>query len=251
MAKSNPKKRADVLLFERGLAESRERAQALIMEGVVFHPGGRVLKPGTLMPPDESLEVRDTLPYVSRGGVKLAHALDRFGLDVSGCTALDVGASTGGFTVCLLQAGASRVYAVDVGYGQLDYRLRQDSRVVVMEKVNARHPFDLNDGDGREAEVHLATLDVSFISATKVIPEASRHLAPGSPIIVLLKPQFEALRNEVGRGGVIKDVKVHTLVLARFIQWVVQSGHRLRGLVASPILGDKGNREFLLLLRKS
>ena len=251
MAKSNPKKRADVLLFEKGLAESRERAQALIMEGLVFHPGGRVLKPGTLMSSATELEVRDTLPYVSRGGLKLAHALDRFALDVSGCTALDVGASTGGFTDCLLQAGASRIYAVDVGYGQMDYRLRRDPRVVVMEKVNARHPFDLMDCAGWSAQAQLATVDVSFISATKVIPEASRHLAPGSPIIVLLKPQFEALRNEVGRGGVIKDVRVHTLVLARFIQWVVQSGHRLRGLVASPVLGDKGNREFLMLLRKS
>ena len=251
MARSNPKKRADVLLFERGLAESRERAQALIMEGVVFHPGGRVLKPGTLMSTNASLEVRNTLPYVSRGGMKLAHALDRFALDVAGCIALDVGASTGGFTDCLLQAGASKVYAVDVGYGQMHYRLRQDPRVVVMERVNARHPFDLEDSESSTAEVSLATVDVSFISATKVIPEASRHLAPGSPIIVLLKPQFEALRNEVGRGGVIKDVKVHTLVLARFIRWVVQSGHRPRGLVASPILGDKGNREFLLLLRKS
>ncbi len=251
MAKSKPKKRVDVLLFERGLAESRERAQALIMEGLVFQPGGRVLKPGTLMPTDASLEVRDTLPYVSRGGLKLAHALDRFGLDVSGCTALDVGASTGGFTDCLLQSGAAKVYAVDVGYGQMDYRMRQDPRVVVMEKVNARHPFDLMDGEDRSPQVHLATVDVSFISATKVIPEASRHLAPSGSMVVLLKPQFEALRNEVGRGGVIKDIKVHTLVLARFIQWVVQSGHRLRGLVASPIFGDKGNREFLLLLRKS
>lgn len=251
MARSNPKKRADVLLFERGQAESRERAQALIMEGLVFHPGGRVLKPGTLMPADASLEVRDTLPYVSRGGLKLAHALDRFGLDVSGCTALDVGASTGGFTDCLLQAGASRVYAVDVGYGQMDYRLRQDPRVVVMEKVNARHPFELVDREGQSEQVSLATVDVSFISATKVIPEASRHLTPGGTMVVLLKPQFEALRNEVGKGGVIKDVRVHTLVLARFIHWVVQSGHRLRGLVASPIFGDKGNREFLLLLRKS
>ena len=251
MAKRPPKKRADVLLFERGLAESRERAQALIMEGLVFHPGGRVLKPGTLMSTDAPMDVRDTLPYVSRGGLKLAHALDRFALDVSGCTVLDVGASTGGFTDCMLQSGASKVYALDVGYGQMDYRLRQDPRVVVMEKVNARHPFDLDDGEGRSAQVHIATVDVSFISATKVIPEASRHLVPGGPIIVLLKPQFEALRNEVGRGGVIKHVKVHTMVLARFIQWVVQSGHRLRGLEPSPILGDRGNREFLLLLRKS
>ena len=251
MPKRSLKKRADVLLFEKGLAESRERAQALIMEGLVFYPKGQVLKPGTLMPADTSFEVRDTLPYVSRGGLKLAHALERFALDVSRCTALDVGASTGGFTDCLLQAGASKVFAVDVGYGQMDYRLRQDPRVVAMEKVNARHPFDLEDEEGRSALVHLATVDVSFISATKVIPEASRHLASGSPIVVLLKPQFEALRDEVGRGGVIKDPKVHTLVLARFIQWVVQSRHRLRGLVASPVLGDKGNREFLMLLRKS
>ncbi len=251
MAKRLPKKRADVLLFERGLAESRERAQALIMEGLVFHPSGRVLKPGTLMSTDAPMDVRDTLPYVSRGGLKLAHALDRFALDVSGRTVLDVGASTGGFTDCMLQAGAAKVYALDVGYGQMDYRLRQDPRVVVMEKVNARHPFDLDDGEGRSAQAQIATVDVSFISATKVIPEASRHLVPGGPMIVLLKPQFEALRNEVGRGGIIKDVKVHTLVLARFIHWIVQSGHRLRGLEPSPILGDKGNREFLLLLRKS
>ena len=251
MAKKSSKKRADVLLFEKGLAESRERAQALIMEGLVFHPGGQVLKPGTPMPADTAFEVRDTLSYVSRGGLKLAHALETFGIDVSGSTALDVGASTGGFTDCLLKSGTAKVYAVDVGYGQMDYRLRQDPRVVVMEKVNARYPFKLEDSDGLDAQVNLATVDVSFISATKVIPEVASHMAPSSPLILLLKPQFEALRSEVGRGGVIRDLKVHSLVLARFIQWVVQSGCRLRGLTPSPILGDKGNREYLLLLRKS
>ena len=216
----------------------------MIMEGLVFTPSGRIDKPGSRLLETVSLEVRGKLPYVGRGGVKLAHALDSFGLPVQGLTALDVGASTGGFTDCLLQRGGSRVYAVDVGRGQLDYRLRRDERVVVMEKLNARYPFEL------EETVDLVTVDVSFISLSKVIPSALDHLKSGRRLIALVKPQFEAEKGEVGRGGVIKDPQVHARVLGRTINWATGNGLRLRGLCASPILGDAGNREFFLLLQK-
>ena len=238
------RKRAYLLLVDRGLAETRERAALMIMEGLVFTSTGRIDKPGSRLLETVSLEVRGKLPYVGRGGVKLAHALDSFGLPVQGLTALDVGASTGGFTDCLLQRGASRVYAVDVGRGQLDYRLRRDERVVVMEKLNARYPFQL------EEAVDLVTVDVSFISLTMVIPSALEHLKKGCNMVALVKPQFEADKGEVGRGGVIKDPQVHARVLARTINWAVGNGLRLRGLCASPILGDAGNREFFLLLQK-
>ena len=236
------RRRADLLLVESGLATSREQAQALIMAGMVYTNTGRVLKPGMAIASNTPLEVRGTLPFVSRGGTKLAHALDSFGLQVDGLTALDVGASTGGFTDCLLQRGARRIYALDVGRGQLDHRLRQDSRVVVMERVNAHHPFSLPE------KVDLATIDVSFIAVTKVIPSVVPHLGAGCPLVVLVKPQFEAQRREVPQGGVIKDPKLHATVLGRTIVWAVSSGFRLRNLAASPILGDAGNREFFLLL---
>ena len=247
--------RADRRLVEAGLAETRERAQALILAGQVYSAAGRVLKPGSVVSTDEPLEVRGRLPFVGRGGTKLVHALDRFHLDVSGLVALDVGASTGGFTDCLLQRGATRVYALDVGHGQLDYNLRRDPRVVVMEKVNARYPFELNpprtdsDHEGLE-RVHIATVDVSFISATKIIPSVALHVEDTGSIVVLVKPQFEAKRGEVGRGGVIRDPQLHARVLARFIHWVTSSKLRLRDLAPSPILGDAGNREFFVLLRK-
>jgi 23S rRNA (cytidine1920-2'-O)/16S rRNA (cytidine1409-2'-O)-methyltransferase len=239
------KKRADLLLVERGLSPSREQAQALIMEGLVFTPAGRVLKPGTALPGTTPLDVRGRLLYVSRGGLKLAHALDSFGLPVEGRAALDVGASTGGFTDCLLQQGARKVYAVDVGYGQLDHRLRQDPRVSVMEKRNARYPFELPE------PVDLVTIDVSFISLSLVIPPVATHLKDGCYIVALVKPQFEARKEEVGRGGVIKDPQVHARVLGRMIVWAVGQGLRVRNLCASPIFGDAGNREFFLLLQKS
>jgi 23S rRNA (cytidine1920-2'-O)/16S rRNA (cytidine1409-2'-O)-methyltransferase len=245
MPERRRKKRADLLLVERGLSESREQAQALIMEGLVFTPAGRVLKPGASLPDATPLEVQGRLPYVSRGGLKLAHALDFFGLSVEGLVALDVGASTGGFTDCLLQRGARKVYAVDVGYGQLDHRLRQDPRVVVMEKRNARHPFELPE------PVDLVTIDVSFISLALVIPPVATHLKDECYIVALVKPQFEAKKEEVGRGGVIKDPQVHAGVLGRMIVWAVGQGLRVRNLCASPILGDAGNREFFLLLQKS
>ena len=244
MSAPSAKIRADRLLVDRGLAESRERAQALIMEGVVYTPTGRVLKAGTTLPGDVELEVKGRLPFVSRGGVKLAHALDEFKLDVTGLTALDVGASTGGFTDCLLQRGAQRVYAVDVGHGQIDYGLRQDTRVVVLEKLNARHPFELPE------PVDLVTMDVSFISLTLVIPEAVRHLNPGRYIAALVKPQFEAPKDQVGRGGIIKDPKVHAAVLGKIVNWAVGQGLRVRNICRSPILGDAGNQEFFILLQK-
>ena len=255
MDRKPPRVRADVLLVERGLADSRERAQALVMEGLVYSPTGRVLKPGAPISTDTHLELKGGLQYVSRGGIKLAHALDHFGLDVSGTVGLDVGASTGGFTDCLLQRKARRVYALDVGHGQLDYRLRQDTRVLVLERINARYPFALppfsetepNDTGGT---VDIATVDVAFISATKVIPSVASHVREGGALIVLVKPQFEARRGEVGRGGVIRDPGVQARVLARVIGWVVKAGFRLRNLVPSPILGDAGNREFFLLLTK-
>ncbi|MDD5039268.1 MAG: TlyA family RNA methyltransferase, partial [Dehalococcoidales bacterium] len=181
--------------------------------------------------------------FVGRGGVKLDDALDQFQLDVSSRVAADVGASTGGFTDCLLKRGARRVYAIDVGYGQLDYRLRQDSRVVVLEGVNARYPVTIPE------KVDLATIDVSFISIEKVIPSVAQLLREGGYLLVLIKPQFEARREEVGKGGVIKQSALHARVLGRFIAWIVEHGFKLEGLVSSPILGASGNKEFFVLLK--
>ncbi len=246
-AKGSPKiarQRADMLLVSKGLAESREQAQTLIMEGLVFTSSGRVAKASSLLTAKAELEVRGRLPYVGRGGLKLAHALDQFGISPNGMVALDLGASTGGFTDCLLQRGARKMFALDVGHGQLDYRLRQDARVVVMEKLNARYPFELPES------VDLVTIDVSFISLKLVIPQAVAHLKDGGCLVALVKPQFEAPKGDVGRGGVIKDPQVHAQVLAKTITWVVGSGLRLRNLCASPILGDAGNKEFFLLLQK-
>ena len=244
MTERAAKIRADLLLFERGLAESREQAQALIMEGVVYTPTGRVLKAGSTLSADVDLEVKGRLPFVSRGGLKLAHALDEFQLDVSGLIVLDVGASTGGFTDCVLQRDANKVYAVDVGHGQLHYGLRKDERVSVMEKTNARYPFEL-----REL-VDLIVMDVSFISIGMVIPEVIRHLKQGHYIVSLVKPQFESQRDQVGRGGVIKDPKVHASVLGKIVNWAVGQDIRVRNICRSPIQGDSGNREFFILLEK-
>ena len=188
--------------------------------------------------------MKGRLPFVSRGGVKLAHALEEFQVDVAGLTVLDVGASTGGFTDCVLQRGARVVYAVDVGHGQLNYGLRRDDRVVVMEKTNARHPFDLPE------PVDLMVMDVSFISISMVIPEAMKHLKPGQYIVSLVKPQFESQKGQVGKGGVIRDPKIHADVLGRTVNWAVGHGLRVRNICRSPIQGDAGNREFFILLQK-
>ena len=244
MTERAAKIRADLLLFERGLAESREQAQALIMEGVVYTPTGRVLKAGSTLSADVDLEVKGRLPFVSRGGLKLAHALDEFQLDVSGLIVLDVGASTGGFTDCVLQRDANKVYAVDVGHGQLHYGLRKDERVSVMEKTNARYPFELPE------LVDLIVMDVSFISIGMVIPEVIRHRKQGHYIVSLVKPQFESQRDQVGRGGVVKDPKVHASVLGKIVNRAVGQDIRVRNICRSPIQGDSGNREFFILLEK-
>ena len=237
------KRRIDSLLVDRGLVESRAKAQALIMAGEVVVEGKAAIKPGTLVAEEAAITIVEPPPFVSRGGIKLDHALDKFQLDVSSKVVADIGASTGGFTDCLLKRGASRVYAIDVGYGQLDYRLRQDKRVVVMERVNARYPISLPE------KVDLATIDVSFISVEKVIPSVAQLLNDSGYLLVLIKPQFEARRGEVGKGGIVRQPQVHARVLGRFIAWVVDHGFRLGGLVASPILGASGNKEFFVLLR--
>jgi 23S rRNA (cytidine1920-2'-O)/16S rRNA (cytidine1409-2'-O)-methyltransferase len=236
------KRRIDSLLVERGLVESRAKAQALVMAGEVV-VDKTIIKPGTLVAEEAVISLLLPPPFVSRGGIKLDYALEQFQLDVTSKVAADIGASTGGFTDCLLQRGTSKVYALDVGYGQLDYRLRQDRRVVVMERVNARYPFSLPE------KVDLATIDLSFISAEKVIPSVAQLVKDNGYLIVLLKPQFEAKRSEVGKGGIVRKPLVRARVLGRFIAWVVNNGFRLGGLVASPILGAEGNAEFFLLLR--
>jgi len=237
------KQRIDSLIVDRGLVESRAKAQALIMAGEVVVDGKATIKPGTLVTEEAVITILEPPPFVGRGGIKLDYALDQFQLDVSSKVAADVGASTGGFTDCLLKRGASRVYAIDVGYGQLDYRLRRDKRVVVMDRVNARYPIPLPE------KVDLATIDVAFISVEKVIPSVVKVLKDNGYLLVLIKPQFEARREEVGKGGVIKQPVVHARVLGRFIAWVIEHGFRLGGLVASPILGASGNKEFFVLLR--
>lgn len=231
------------MLVEKGLAESRARAQALIMAGEVVVEGKASIKPGTLVNEEAAITILEPPPFVSRGGIKLDHALSQFQLDVTDKVTADIGASTGGFTDCLLQRGASRVYAIDVGYGQLDYRLRQNPRVVVMERVNARYPLPLPE------KADLATIDLSFISVQKVLPSVAEILKSDGNIIVLVKPQFEARREEVDKGGVVKQPLVHARVLGRFITWIMGYGFRLGGLVASPVRGASGNKEFFTLLR--
>jgi len=236
------KRRLDSLLADRGLAPSRAKAQALIMAGEVTVGGKAVTKAGALVAEAATITVLEPPPFVSRGGIKLEHALDQFRLGVSGKVVADIGSSTGGFVDCLLQWGASRVYAIDVGYGQLDYRLRQDSRVVVMERVNARYPIRLPE------KVDLVTMDLSFISVEKVIPSVAELLEDNGNLLVLLKPQFEARREEVGKGGIVREPVVHAKVLGRFITWAIERGYRLGGLIASPVLGAAGNKEFFALL---
>jgi len=231
-----------VLLVERGLAESRNRAQQLIRAGQVLVRDRVHDKPGMGVSVDAEIRVRERLPYVSRGGLKLAAALDAFAIDVSGFVTADVGASTGGFTDCLLQRGAAKVYAIDVGYGQLAWSLRQDERVVVMERTNVRYLDDL------PAPVDLATIDVSFISLRLVLPRVAGWLKPAGHIIPLIKPQFEAGREDVGKGGIVRDPDVHRRVLHKILTFAEGQGLRLRGLIPSPITGAEGNVEFLAWL---
>ena len=237
------KKRIDIMLVEKGLAESRAKAQAMIMAGDVLADGKTVLKAGTLVNKDAEVSVAEPPPFVSRGGLKLDHALEQFGLDVRNAIVADIGASTGGFTDCLLKRGAGRVYSVDVGYGQLDYRLRQDPRVIVMDRVNARNTPDIQE------KLDMVVIDVSFISVEKIIPAVAGLLKEEGSIVVLVKPQFEAKRKEVGKGGIIRQSEIHARVLGRFVKWVTDNGYRLKGLVGSPIEGASGNREFLAWLK--
>jgi 23S rRNA (cytidine1920-2'-O)/16S rRNA (cytidine1409-2'-O)-methyltransferase len=240
--------RLDVVLTERGLAASREQARRLIMAGAVVVNEHRVDKPGTLVDPDVAVRVKDEArsPYVSRGGHKLEAALRAFKIEVAGVVAIDVGASTGGFTDCLLQHGAAKVFAVDVGYGQLAWSLRQDPRVVNLERCNIR---TLSFGELNEAPT-LAVIDASFISLTLVIPPVLLLLAPPGRLVALIKPQFEVGKGRVGKGGVVRDPVLHAEVVetlkARADEWQVD----VLGVVESPLLGPKGNREFLLYLQK-
>ncbi|MBO8142533.1 MAG: TlyA family RNA methyltransferase [Firmicutes bacterium] len=241
------KQRLDRLVVERGLFASRKQAQGAIMAGNVYVDGRRVDKPGAPVAATARVEVRgDLCPYVSRGGLKLARALEVFGVDPHGAVALDVGASTGGFTDCLLQHGAKRVYAVDVGYGQLDWRLRQDPRVVVMERTNARY---LQPGDLPEP-VDIAVIDVSFISLEKVLPAVAPIIRPGGTLVALVKPQFEAGPEQVGKGGVVRDPAVHRAVLVRVADAMPHSGLRPLAMTHSPIKGPRGNIEYFILARR-
>lgn len=240
-----PKRRLDLLLVERELASSRNQAQGLIMANQVSVNGSRVDKPGTRVPADAQISVAERMPYVSRGGYKLAAALQAFDISVKDAIVADVGASTGGFTDCLLQNGASRVYAIDVGYGQLAWSLRQDARVVVMERTNARHLERLPE------KVQLVTIDASFISLTKILPTVMGWLIPKGDIIPLIKPQFEAGRRQVGKGGVVRDPDVHRQVLSDVLCWAQNHGLAPQGLVRSPVTGPAGNIEFLAWLRNT
>ncbi|MGQ9493177.1 MAG: TlyA family RNA methyltransferase [Anaerolineae bacterium] len=233
------RERLDVLLFKRGLVESREQGRRLIMAGQVRVNGEVIDKPGTRVPLTAAISIEQQPAYVSRGGVKLEAALTAFNVDVYGLVVADIGASTGGFTDCLLQHGAARVYAIDVGYGQLAWQLRQDPRVVVIERVNVRYLRALPE------PIDLATIDVSFISLKLVLPVVMQLLKPGGQIIALIKPQFEAGREQVGKGGVVKDPAVHQAVLHDILSWAVQKGLQVRGAIASPLRGPAGNIEFL------
>ena len=236
------KTRLDLLLVQQRLVESRAKAQALIMAGNVLVNGQAAEKPGILVPDDAELSIRPSPPYVSRGGVKLEGALDHFGIVVNDLVVLDVGASTGGFTDLLLKRGAAKVYAIDVGYGHLDWRLRQDPRVVVIERTNVRYLESLPE------LADAAVVDVSFISLTIVLPAILRLLKPEGWIVALVKPQFEAGRGEVGKGGVVKDPVVHRRVLEKITNWSQSHGLAIRGLAESPLRGPAGNREFFVYL---
>jgi 23S rRNA (cytidine1920-2'-O)/16S rRNA (cytidine1409-2'-O)-methyltransferase len=242
------KPRVDQLLVERGLAESRARAQALILAGLVFSGERKIEKAGQPLPPDAALEVRGKdHPWVSRGGIKLAHALDHFGWEVTDAVALDVGSSTGGFTDVLLQRGAARVFAVDSGTNQLAWKLRQDPRVVVRERTNARYLTP----DIITEPIDLIVCDASFISLAKVLETALGFARPEGRLVALVKPQFEAERHEIGKGGVVRDHEVHARVIKAAQTWVEGQGWNVVGFVESPITGPEGNKEFLLAAQRA
>ncbi|MCC6801319.1 MAG: TlyA family RNA methyltransferase [Anaerolineae bacterium] len=236
------KQRLDILMVETGLAESREKARAMIMAGEVLVGGRQIDKPGTRLDSEAEITVKAKPRFVSRGGEKLAAALDAFPIGVSGRICADVGASTGGFTDCLLQDGAAKVYALDVGYGQIAYSLRTDPRVVVMERTNARYVERLPE------PVSLVVMDASFISLRLLLPVIKGWLTPQADVIPLIKPQFEAGQHDVGKGGVVRDTKVHARVLDEVLAFAVGEGFAVRGLIKSPLKGPAGNVEFLAWL---
>jgi 23S rRNA (cytidine1920-2'-O)/16S rRNA (cytidine1409-2'-O)-methyltransferase len=242
------KERLDLLVVEKGLAASRQRARALIMAGKILVDTQRIDKPGAQVPVDAGVTLKGAdLAYVSRGGLKLEGALRAMNLDVHDRVCLDVGASTGGFTDCLLQHGARKVYAVDVGYGQLAWKLRQDKRVVAIERTNIRYM----DPGLVPAPVDLATIDTSFISLKIVVPAVLKFLKPGGMLLALIKPQFEAGKGNVGKGGVVKDTDLHRRIIADLHHFFEQQGLASGPVVPSPVLGPKGNQEFMMLLTRT
>lgn len=241
------KQRLDMALVERGLAETRQKAQAIIMSGVVFVNGQKADKAGFAVAEDASIEVRgNALPYVSRGGLKLEKAMREFGLKLEGCVCADIGASTGGFTDCMLQNGAAKVYAVDVGYGQLDWKLRSDPRVVCLERTNARYLTHEQVPD----ELDFASIDVSFISLRLILPAVNGLLKDSGHVACLVKPQFEAGREKVGKKGVVRDPNVHREVLEHFLTHTKENDFTVLALTYSPIRGPEGNIEYLGYLQK-
>lgn len=241
------KERLDKLLVEKGLVKSRERAKALIMEGRVIVDGNGALKAGTLVASDSDIALKGAdIPFVSRGGLKLEAALDHFSLDTAGMVGMDVGCSTGGFTDCLLSRGARMVYAVDVGYGQFDWTLRQDSRVVLIEKTNVRYL----DRSAVRDRIDLAVIDVSFISLLKVLPKVFEFVADDGSVLALVKPQFEVGRGMVGKGGVVRDEAARLSAVEKVLLGAVEMGFYAVGSFESPVVGHKGNREYFIYLRK-
>jgi 23S rRNA (cytidine1920-2'-O)/16S rRNA (cytidine1409-2'-O)-methyltransferase len=244
---SQKKHRLDLILVTKGLAKSRQRAQAMIMAGKVLVNDRPVDKPGFFVSRNDTVELKGTdIPYASRGGLKLEAALHKLQLDVTGSICIDVGASTGGFTDCLLQHGAERVYAVDVGYGQLAWKLRQNPRVIVIERTNIRHMV----ADTIPAPVDLVTIDVSFISLKIVIPVIVNFLKPDGSILALIKPQFEVGKNQVGKGGVVREPKLHQQVIKDLSNFFGTLKLVPQSIYPSPLLGPKGNREFFTYLRR-
>lgn len=242
------KKRLDILMVERGLAESREKAKAIIMSGIVYVNGEKEDKAGSSFAEEVQIEVRGkTLKYVSRGGLKLEKAMQVFPVSLENKVCMDVGASTGGFTDCMLQNGAVKVYSVDVGYGQLAWKLRNDERVVCMEKTNIRYvkPEDIDD------RIDFASVDVSFISLSKVLPPLRELLSDGAEVVCLIKPQFEAGREKVGKKGVVRDKKVHLEVIRNVLSFSTAAGYEVLGLDFSPVKGPEGNIEYLMHIKKS
>lgn len=240
--------RLDVAVFERGLAETREKAKALIMAGSVYLNGQKALKGGAAVKDTDIIEVRGAVnPYVSRGGLKLHKAVQNFGLSLEGCVCMDIGASTGGFTDCMLSNGAAKVYAIDVGYGQLAWKLRCDERVVNMERTNFRYVTH----EQIPEQVDFASVDVSFISLRKILPVMRELLRDGGRAVCLIKPQFEAGRENVGKKGVVRDRAVHESVVASITEFALESGFNVCNVDFSPIKGPEGNIEYLMLVEKS